>query len=290
MEYVLTLQFDPAWNEAVANRCFEIGVRAIEESVEDEGCLKIYTDDERSARTYARHLEDYLAALAELWPDAPPYQSRIEPLGDVNWAEAWKAHFHPIVISERLAIRPSWETFDPAPGQQVLIVDPQMAFGTGSHETTRLALEAIDRLMPEMDPTAKVLDLGCGTGILAIAAVKLRLRRIIGVDHDETAVACASDNAAANEVADRCEFVAGELDVAPGAFDLIIANITADVLEPLAPFIRAKLESGGRALLTGILTTQAERVVATYEDAGMRSAERRDMGEWTLLEMEKVVP
>ena len=178
-------------------------------------------------------------------------------VADQNWVQLTQSQFDPIRISDRLWIVPSWHE-SPDPAAINLILDPGMAFGTGSHPTTRLCLEWLER---NVSNACTVLDYGCGSGILAIAAARLGAGRVAGVDIDPQAVESARANAERNGVmalfADSAEPVAGE-------YDLVVANILSNPLRVLAPAICVHVRSGGRLALSGILREQAEEIIAIY--------------------------
>lgn len=181
----------------------------------------------------------------------------VEEVAEQNWVQLTQSQFDPIRVSERLWIVPSWhETPDPAAVN--LILDPGMAFGTGSHPTTRLCLEWLER---NVYPACRLLDYGCGSGILAIAAARLGAGSVAGVDIDPQAVEAARANAESNGVtalfADSAQPVAGE-------YDLVVANILSNPLRVLAPAICAHVRSGGRLALSGILREQADEIIAIY--------------------------
>lgn len=181
----------------------------------------------------------------------------IEEIAEQNWVELTQSQFDPIRVSERLWIVPSWHE-SPDPAAVNLILDPGMAFGTGSHPTTRLCLEWLER---EITKDCTLLDYGCGSGILAIAAARLGAGRVAGVDIDPQAVEAARANAERNGVAalfaDSTQPVAGE-------YDLVVANILSNPLRVLAPAICAHVRSSGRLALSGILREQAEEIIAIY--------------------------
>jgi len=185
----------------------------------------------------------------------PEWQS--EPLEEQNWVQLTQSQFDPIRVSGRLWIVPSWHE-SPDPAAINLILDPGMAFGTGSHPTTRLCLEWLER---EVTPGVSLLDYGCGSGILAIAGARLGAARVAGVDIDPQAIVAARDNAERNGVdalfADSAEPVAGE-------YDLVVANILSNPLRVLAPAICAHVRPGGRLALSGILREQAEEIIGIY--------------------------
>lgn len=181
----------------------------------------------------------------------------VEPVAEQNWVQLTQSQFDPIRVSERLWIVPSWHE-SPDPAAINLILDPGMAFGTGSHPTTRLCLEWLERNISE---GCTVLDYGCGSGILAIAAARLGAARVAGIDIDPLAVEAARANAERNGVsalfADSAEPVAGE-------YDVVVANILSNPLRVLAPAICAHVRSGGRLALSGILREQAAEIIAIY--------------------------
>nr|MBL8412531.1 50S ribosomal protein L11 methyltransferase [Dechloromonas sp.] len=181
----------------------------------------------------------------------------VETVAEQNWVQLTQSQFDPIRVSERLWIVPSWHD-SPDPAAINLILDPGMAFGTGSHPTTRLCLEWLER---NIIPACSLLDYGCGSGILAIAAARLGAGRVAGVDIDPQAVEAANANAERNGVkalfADSAEPVAGE-------YDVVVANILSNPLRVLAPAICAHVRSGGRLALSGILREQAEEIIGIY--------------------------
>lgn len=181
----------------------------------------------------------------------------VEEVAEQNWVQLTQSQFDPIRVSERLWIVPSWHE-SPDPAAVNLILDPGMAFGTGSHPTTRLCLEWLER---NVSADCSVLDYGCGSGILAIAAARLGAGRVAGVDIDPLAVEAARANAERNGVsalfADSAEPVAGE-------YDLVVANILSNPLRVLAPAICAHVRPGGRLALSGILREQADEIIGIY--------------------------
>jgi ribosomal protein L11 methyltransferase len=204
---------------------------------------------------------------------------------DEDWGEGWKKHFEPLDVG-RVRIRPSWIDAPPPPGSVEVVLDPGMAFGTGSHPTTSLCLAALSDLLA-LHPGAAVLDVGTGSGILAIAAHKLGARRVLGTDDDPKAVQVARDNAARNVAA--VEIVPDPLVRVAGTFDVVVANILANTLVELAPQIAAKLAPGGVVLLSGILGHQEAEVRRAYVACGLEplaGGDRRD-GEWSLLALER---
>ena len=187
--------------------------------------------------------------------EPPAYTT--EEIAEQNWVQLTQSQFEPIRVSDRLWIVPSWHAA-PDPDALVLVLDPGMAFGTGSHPTTRLCLEWLERIV---SPGQSILDYGCGSGILAIAAAKLGASEVLGVDIDPQAVTAAKNNAERNEAHARFEDSARPLS---GQFDIVVANILANPLKALAPAITGHVCPGGQLALSGILAEQAEELIAIY--------------------------
>ena len=226
--------------------------------------LVAFFEDREAARQAAADL-DVPAEMAEI-PDR-------------DWGEEWKKGLGPITVG-RIFLRPSWIDAAPPPGSAEVVLDPGMAFGTGTHATTSLCLAAIDDFLARR-PGASVLDVGTGSGLLAIAARKLGAGRVAANDNDPVAVAVAGENAARNGA--PLELTGDPPEAIPGAFDLVVANILANVLVDLAPSLVGKTAPGGELVLAGILVPQEEEVRLPFLAGGLLplSGERR--GEWSLL-------
>lgn len=203
---------------------------------------------------------------------------------DPAWRERWKAWFQGFDVSERLRVRPPWETAEGPDHPCEVVIEPGMAFGTGQHETTRLCLEALDRGFAASEGPRTVLDVGCGTGILGIAALKLGATHVVGIDSDPTAVEHARENAKTNGVAAHISLSTTPLEAVDGPFSWVVANILAHVLGPMASALAARVASGGRLVLSGILAEEAaalsERVVA----CGLVPLGQDQAGDWVRLD------
>jgi ribosomal protein L11 methyltransferase len=206
-------------------------------------------------------------------PTEPQY--RVRNVAEEDWVRLTQAQFAPIEISSRLWIVPSWHA-RPAPPAVCIELDPGLAFGTGSHPTTRLCLVWLDR---HLKGGETILDYGCGSGILAVAALRLGAEQAMGVDIDPQAVAAAKDNAARNGVDARFSDASAEPDICA---DIVIANILANPLKLLAPVLHAHCRVGGRLVLSGILQAQANEVIDVYRECFSLAVEGSDDG-WVLL-------
>ncbi len=194
-----------------------------------------------------------------------------QPCPATDWSQAWRAGLEAIVVSRELVVRPSCVAPARAPGQAEIEIDPGQAFGTGGHESTRLALELLAAQLPALRAGARVLDVGTGSGVLALAALRLGAGFALGLDIDPVAVAVAAENARRNGLAGRLCLVAGSLDaLAPGRFDLVLANLLKRELLPLATQLARQLQPGVRVLLSGLLVDEEQEVVGRLAALGLR--------------------
>ncbi|HEX8991345.1 MAG TPA: 50S ribosomal protein L11 methyltransferase [Anaerolineales bacterium] len=251
-----------------------------------------------------RHnLEEALYYLGRIQPlPAPAFR----PIADQNWMEAWKAHYHPIPIGRRLIILPAWVD-SPEPDRIAVKIDPGMAFGTGTHPTTQLCLELLEQAVEGRKSNvenreaggarlatheSRVIDVGCGSGILSIAAIKLGARAALGVDIDPESIRNSRENADANGIGEKFVLGLGSVtEVLEGRFpwksaEIVLANILAPVIIRLFDAGLAELaEPGGTLILSGILEEQSQGVIEAGVGKGLRLDDRRQMGDWVALAM-----
>ena len=234
-------------------------------------------------------LEESLFYLGMIRPlPAPSYKQ----IADQNWMEAWKQYYKPILIGQRLLILPAWME-SPEPDRIAIKIDPGMAFGTGTHPTTQLCLELMESAFVK-GQTSKVIDVGCGSGILSIAALKLGAKKVLGVDIDAESVKNSRENADVNGVGDELILGLGSVaEILDGKFPfqiapLVVANILAPVIVRLFEAGLADLiEEGGSIILSGILQEQEQNVIEAGQTQGLRMNERRQMGDWVALRMSR---
>ncbi len=209
---------------------------------------------------------------------------RIETDGcsEEDWADKWKAFFKPTPVGERLFVRPIWIDDYDAGNRAVLNIEPGAAFGTGTHDTTRLCLETLDKIIKDGDT---VLDIGCGSGILAISSMLLGATEAFGVDIDELAVKTAKENGKMNGFGEpELKFVCGDLaDKVTKQYDVVVANIVADIIILFSTQVRAFMKQGAKFIASGIIDTRADEVVAALQGAGLKLVERIEHGGWVCL-------
>lgn len=245
-----------------------------------------YLPLDRHAEERRQRIEGALHWLGLLRPIEP---LEVRRLAEVDWENAWKRHFFVRHVGKRLVIVPSWRQYHPRPGDVVLDLDPGMAFGTGVHPTTRLCLQLVERYVT---PGARVLDLGTGSGILAIAAAKLGAARVVALDVDATAARVATENIERNDAAGVVAVAQGELAAveAPERFDLILANINLRVIRAVLPALVTHLAPGGIAILSGVLHEHETTLHELVREAGLRRRERRRERDWLALAVERADP
>lgn len=227
------------------------------------------------------HPEEAVAFLKERYTSEHiGYEVALGSCAEEDWMNNWKQYFHPIPVGEKLLIRPVWEEAYDAGDRVVLHLEPGIAFGTGTHETTRLCLELLERAV---FPGAEVLDVGCGSGILSVAALLLGAKRAVGVDIDALAVKTAGENAAINGVQDRFTAICGNLtDQVTGEFHVVVANIVADVVIDLIDKICAYLAPGAVFLMSGIIDDRLPDVKKALAGKFSITEEREERG-WVAL-------
>ncbi len=220
----------------------------------------------------------------------PIGELQVRSVHEEDWADAWKRHFPVLRIGRRLVIRPTWRRHRARPDDVVLALDPGMAFGTGLHPTTRLCLAAIERWADEGRLAgARVLDVGCGSGILSLAAAKLGAAEVLGVDTDPIAAEATAANARRNRLVRRVHARGGSLPVPESPFDGVLANLIASVLMHLAGELAASLRPGGRLLASGIFMDREAEVRAAFDGVGLSVVGRTEETDWVCLEVVRPV-
>ena len=208
---------------------------------------------------------------------------KVRAVDDTDWEKAWKSHFTLLRITPKLVVKPTWIDYTTSSGESVIELDPGMAFGTGHHPSTRMCLELLEE---HIKPCMSVLDLGTGSGILSIAALKLGAVTVLGLDVDPVAIRVARKNLRANGLRGRARLLLGTLphsQIPPKSFHLVLANITAPVIQSLTPEIVRVLTPGGLLIASGVLNPQATELETHLNRLGLATRATRDQEDWTTL-------
>jgi ribosomal protein L11 methyltransferase len=233
----------------------------------------------RDAESRRRELRQAITA----WAEGEPWSLDVHALPAEDWSTYWRRFFHAERISPRVVVKPSWEPWDAQPGDCIVEIDPGMSFGTGQHPTTRACLRVLDALAAEL-PGSSFLDVGCGSGILSIAAAKLGFCPVVAIDNDADAVRIAEENIRRNGVANRVDCHVGDLETLRMSrrFETVAANLFAHTLELFAVRIGGLVARGarGRLILAGMLDSQYESVLSRYAARGFAEIERIPEQEW----------
>ncbi|MDD2900053.1 MAG: 50S ribosomal protein L11 methyltransferase [Desulfuromonadaceae bacterium] len=247
--------------------------------------IKGYLPEDVDPGPQTEKLEAFIAELAHQNPAAYFNKPVLSTVATEDWSSSWKVHFKPLRVGTRLLIVPTWEDVIELPGDLVIRIDPGMAFGTGGHETTRLCLELLESVMADKSLTAvpSLLDLGTGSGILAMAANLLGAGRILALDIDPDAIVVARDNIALNNMAGRIECGTEPLESLSESFDVILANILAEELVRLAPSLTARMTLGGSLILSGILSEKEQLVFSGFSTQSLKYIRTIRAGEWVAM-------
>ena len=259
---------------AVIERVLSSGLGAHD----DVDVLSVKTYVPADAPAARRKVEESLWHLGQLYPIPGP---TFRVLTAADWSEAWKVHYSVLHIGCRTVIVPQWQAYKPQGDEMVIALDPGMAFGTGTHPTTRLCLAALEQVI---DPGMTVFDLGTGSGVLSIAAAKQGAGSVLAVDIDEIAVASAKRNATLNGVADTVRIETGSLDRAGEQYDLVLVNILSQViLSLLDQGLGDVIRPGGMVIASGIIDDQEREVRAKFAEKGIEVVDRRAEQDWIAL-------
>jgi ribosomal protein L11 methyltransferase len=259
--------------------------------------VKAYLPLDGTAGEARRRLEEGLWHLSQISPIPEPV---VRELPEEQWADAWKQHYHLLRVGRRTVIVPAWEEYDEKPGEVVIRLEPGMAFGTGLHPSTRLCLEALEC---HLAPGRAVLDVGTGSGVLAIAAAKLGAPSVLALDTDPVAIVVARENVERNAVEGQVTLQRGSLPsrlpdrwgstpspmdgplylLEDGCFDLVVINILAPVIVGMAPALAARLGSEGRLITAGLIEGQEGDVTAALQMEGLRIVQRAQEQDWVCL-------
>ncbi|HEX2946598.1 MAG TPA: 50S ribosomal protein L11 methyltransferase [Clostridia bacterium] len=242
--------------------------------------IKAYFNQEFTPEGLKALIQEKLSFISQFLEVGEGYKG-YSMVDDEDWSTAWKKYYKPFHISDSVVIKPSWEDYDKQAGEIVIELDPGMAFGTGTHETTRLCSQMLEKYVKKSDT---ILDVGCGTGILSIIALKLGAQKAVAIDIDDVAAKVTRENCAINGVLDMIDVRKGILsDITPFKADLVVANIIADVIVRLADPMPQYLKKGGILITSGIILERREDVIKAYTGLGFEVVRVDEMGEWVAI-------
>jgi ribosomal protein L11 methyltransferase len=277
----VTIRVQPVQLELAQLRLWELGASGLEERDQTTLVREAASDQVVVIAAFP----DEAAAQYALNEIGREYEAEIIYVPSEDWATEWRRGFGAQRIGKRLLLHPSWEAVQSDPDDVVLTIDPENAFGSGDHETTRLVLRLLDQRVAGGE---RVLDVGCGSGVLSIAALRLGAASAVAVDIDEDAVIVARRNAEINGVAERIEASARPLQDIGGAYDIVLANIETRILVHMPDPLQACIAAGGILILSGILRAEKDELLAAY--APMRLDECVEEGEWCACLLRPVEP
>ena len=236
-------------------------------------------EDIFALRVYPENMEDANNLKAEL-SEKKLGQCLVEEKDDEDWANNWKKYYKPLEIGEKLAIVPEWEDYD-NDNRVVIKINPGMAFGTGTHESTYMCLELLERYVNKDDD---IFDIGCGSGILAIAGLKLGAKKALLVDIDEKCIDASHENAGLNNLEDKMEIKKGNLlDVVKGRADLIVSNIIAEIIVDEIKNLKNHMEKGGIFITSGIIKERRQMVIHALEENGFEIIDELEKNNWVAI-------
>ncbi len=242
--------------------------------------VKAYFSEEDNIEEVLEYINKKMVELKDLGIDTGLAKIESEKMYEEDWANNWKKYYKPTKIGERIVVKPTWEEYDATEDELVLELDPGMAFGTGTHETTRMCIQALDDYVKE---DSVVFDVGCGSGILAIAAAKLGAKKAVGVDLDPVAVESAKENVGFNNL-DNIEILYGNLvEVIEGKAEIVVANIIAEVICILTEDVKRVLKEDGYFITSGIIHDRVDMVTNKLKETGFEVVEINKDGEWNCI-------
>jgi len=299
----ITVTTPPQLTDALANFLEELGTQGVfqDEALQNESfngladrpdqaeIIKAYLPGDDATAGKLAELDRYLTSLEELFPDYSKPSYVTTEIVDPDWAERWKKYFKPLRISRNIVIKPTWERYSPEGGEIVIDIDPGMAFGTGQHASTRLCVNAIENIILKNRPVGgwNVLDVGTGTGILAMCCVRLGANRVIAIDLDQQAVEIATTNVAINDLKDSIEIQNRDVTMMDGSFNLIVANLTAPTFINIHEKLLSLLSPGGFLIASGITDMYISQIEKIFASDNIIIENRLAEKEWVCISFNK---
>ncbi len=288
------ITLNPVLEGSVVDFLTGVMAGAVEQAVDErsrELKLNVYFEEkdlgDQSRASLKKKVETQLLELAEIFQLEPPVIIW-DLIEDQDWSSNWKEHFKPFVITDGLVIVPTWEEYQPGNNEQVITMDPGMAFGTGHHATTSMSLDFLRKIVRNSAKTFSVLDVGCGTGILGMGAALFGATKVLGIDSDPEAVRVAIENVKLNNGASCMQVVQTPLQGLQESVDCVVANIIHDVLLTMKEDFLRLLPRNGDLILSGILHgKQEENIIKQFEVVGFILMEKKQQEEWVALHLRK---
>ena len=281
----VSIEVHPVAQEAVSAFLFDLGCRGVVLGEKGTPSVKAYLPMTERLEELQGRTEAFLRRLREIFPEAAQSSLQFSKIQEEDWSLTWRRHFHVERISERLTVVPVWEPAPAAPGGMTIRMDPGPAFGTGAHPTTRMCLQGMENLHPPGAWT--MLDVGTGSGILAIYAAKLGAGEILAIDTDPEALRWAQQNIELNHCSEFIDLSSKRAEELSGAFSLLVANLTRDALLELLPDFQRLLEKNGAVILSGLLKGQSQEVMKPLRLLGFKEIRVVTQAEWACITARK---
>lgn len=257
----------------------------VEEEIFNSGyygvIIKTYITEERDVTEDINLIKEKIDGLKEFGIDVGDAIVEISQVDEEDWANEWKNYYKPTKVGEKVVVKPTWEEYEAKEGDLIIELDPGMAFGTGTHETTSMCIQQLEKYVKQ---DSKVFDIGCGSGILAIAAAQLGAKEVVAGDLDEVAVKVSKENCEINNVSDKVVVKHGSLfEVVDSKADVIVANIIADIIKILAKDVSKFLKDDGVFISSGIILAKIDEVCQALEENGFEIVKVERLGEWSAI-------
>ena len=250
-------------------------------SNQDGVLIKTYIPEERNVLELVETIKAKISLLPDCGLDIGEGSVSLSNVNESDWANEWKKYYKPTKIGKKIVVKPSWEEYQQEEGDLIIELDPGMAFGTGTHETTSMCIRELENYV---DDTKTVFDIGCGSGILAIAAAKLGAKEVVAGDLDEVAVKVSKENCEINHVSDKVTVKHGSLfEVVDSKADVIVANIIADIIKILAKDVSKFLNEDGVFISSGIILAKIDEVCESLTENGFEIVKVERLGEWSAI-------
>ena len=248
---------------------------------QDGVLIKTYIPEERNVLELIETVKARIALLPSFGLDIGEGSVSLSNVNESDWANEWKKYYKPTKVGKKIVVKPSWEEYEKQEGDLIIELDPGMAFGTGTHETTSMCIRELENYV---DETKTVFDIGCGSGILAIAAAQLGAKEVVAGDLDEVAVKVSKENCEINNVSDKVVVKHGSLfEVVDSKADVIVANIIADIIKILAKDVSKFLKDDGVFISSGIILAKIDEVCQALEENGFEIVKVERLGEWSAI-------